>query len=147
MKQEIEKIPIEEILQQNGKYISITVGTSMYPMLRERKDTVIIGDKKGRLKKYDVPLYKQGEKYVLHRIIRVLPEEYVICGDNCLKKEYGIRDDQIIGVLVGFYRGNKKVKMQGIFYKLYTRIWTFIYPIRILIKRLFILIKKFKRRN
>ena len=32
-----------------------------------------------RLKKYDVPLYRRGADYVLHRVVKVLPESYVIC--------------------------------------------------------------------
>ena len=75
----------------------------MYPMLRDRRDTIMIRPVEGRLKKYDVPLYRRGyrrgEAYVLHRIVKVLPDSYVICGDNCFKKEYGIREEQILGVL------------------------------------------------
>ena len=52
----------------------------------------------GRLKKYDVPLYKKGDSYVLHRVMEVLPDSYIIRGDNCDQKEYGITDDQILGM-------------------------------------------------
>lgn len=33
-------------------------------------------------------------------------ENYVICGDNCLYREYGVTDEDIVGVLTGFYRDN-----------------------------------------
>lgn len=121
---------IEDVLREEGMFVSTTVGVSMYPMLRNRKDTIIVMPYEGRLKKYDVPLYKRGSSYILHRIIEVRPDSYVIRGDNCIQKEYGITDEQILGVLTGFYRGAKKVNMDGIGYKLYARLWPFLYPIR-----------------
>lgn len=65
---------IEEVLASQGVYISTTSGVSMYPMLRDRRDTIIIRPVSGRLKKYEVPLYRRGEDYVLHRIVKVTPE-------------------------------------------------------------------------
>ena len=48
-----------------------TVGDSMEPMLRNRKDTIIIEPVHGRLKRYDLPLYRRPDgKYVLHRILQ-----------------------------------------------------------------------------
>ena len=40
---------------------------------------------------------------ILHRIVKVMPKgEYVILGDNCSRREYGIREDDIVGVLTSF---------------------------------------------
>lgn len=124
------KRQIEDVLREEGVFVSTTVGASMFPMLRNRKDTIIVTPYEGRLKKYDVPLYKRGSSYILHRIIEVRPDSYVIRGDNCIQKEYGITDEQILGVLTGFYRGAKKVNMDGVGYKLYVRVWPFSYPVR-----------------
>ena len=83
----------EEELQKNGKIIHTNVGTSMMPLLRQNRDVMIIERPEGRLKKYDVPLYKRKNgQYVLHRILKVREKDYVICGDHCVKKEYGITD-------------------------------------------------------
>ena len=124
------KRQIEEVLKEEGLFVSTTVGVSMFPMLRNRRDTIIVMPYKGRLKKYDVPIYKRGSDYILHRIIEVRPDSYVICGDNCIQKEYGITDEQILGVLTGFYRGSKKINMDGVGYKLYVRVWHILYPVR-----------------
>lgn len=137
-----QSMQIEEILQQNGFYISTTVGTSMYPMLRNRQDTIVIRPVTQPLRKYDVPLYKRQEDYVLHRIVKVTSKGYVICGDNCLNREYGITDQQIIGVLSEFIRGEKKVDLNSIRYKSYCRIWVATYPVRYLLKTGYILLKK-----
>lgn len=126
---------IEEVLAENGVFVSTTVGVSMYPMLRNRKDTIIVTPYEGRLKKYDVPLYRRGSKYILHRIVEVRPDSYVICGDNCMQREYDITDEQILGVLTGFYRGKKQVDMEGWKYKTYVRCWCALFPVRRSYKR------------
>lgn len=133
---------IEDMLKENGFYISTTVGTSMYPLLRNRRDTIIIRPVTGRLKKYDVPLYKRGNSYVLHRIVKVTPEGYIICGDNCLHREKDITDRQIIGVLVGITRGEKEINMNGIAYRLYCRIWVALYPFRFICKSAVLCLRK-----
>lgn len=129
-------LKIEDVLIKEGVFVNTTFGFSMVPMLRDRRDTIIVTTYEGRLKKYDVPLYKRGEKYVLHRIVDVLPDSYVICGDNCENKEYGITDKDILGVLTGFYRDDKKIDMDGFWYKAYSRIWVFCYPVRRTWKRM-----------
>ena len=63
------KKQIEDVLREEGLFVSTTVGVSMFPMLRNRRDTIIVRPYEGRLKKYDVPLYKRGSDYILHRII------------------------------------------------------------------------------
>ncbi len=121
---------IEEVLEAQGMYVSTTVGVSMYPMLRDRRDTVVISPCRERLKKYDVPLYRRGKDYVLHRVIGVEPDGYIIRGDNCLKKEY-VKEEQIVGVLTTFFRGNKETDMNGFFYRAYARCWCSLFPLRI----------------
>lgn len=127
---------IEEVLKEKNVYVSTTVGVSMYPMLRNRRDTIVIRPYEGRLKKYDVPLYKRGNDYVLHRIVKVLPDSYIICGDNCLNKEYGITDEQILGVLTEFYRDGTHIDMSSTGYRLYSRVWVMIYPVRTVLKKM-----------
>ena len=72
---------------------------------------------------------------MLHRIVKITQDGYVICGDNCLQKEYDVTDQQIIGVLSGIQRGEKKIDMDGAGYKLYCRLWVFLYPLRCILKR------------
>lgn len=120
---------IEEVLQTEGVLVSTTVGVSMYPMLRNRKDTIVVKPCTERLKKYDVALYKCGATYVLHRVLEVLPDSYIIRGDNCDQKEYGITDAQILGVLVECYRGDKPLNLKGWPYKFYVRTHLMLFPI------------------
>ena len=57
---------LEEELRSGKTCVSTTVGDSMEPMLRNRRDTIIIEPVHGRLKRYDLPLYRRPDgKYVL----------------------------------------------------------------------------------
>ena len=132
---------MEEVLREKGIYISTTVGNSMYPMLRNRRDVVIIQPVIEKPGKYDILLYRRGKDYVLHRIVKVMPAGYVICGDNCLNKEYQVKDCQIIGVLRGFYRDDREVDMNSAGYRLYCRFWVSVYPARYVIKKVWITAK------
>lgn len=131
---------IEDIIEKEGYYISTSVGNSMLPFLRERKDTIVI-QKRAQYKKFDVVLYKRNGNYVLHRIIKVLPETFHIRGDNCYYDEY-VKHNEIIGVMVECYRGEKKVNLNSIFYKLYVCIRVYSYPIRSVFNKIKIKIKQ-----
>ena len=101
----MNKSTFEEQLAQNGKLIYTNKGDSMIPLIKQDRDLLIIEPANGRLKKYDVPLYKRDSgQYVLHRILKVREDDYVICGDNRWVKEYGIQDRHIIGVLIAVVR-------------------------------------------
>ena len=116
---------IEQIIAEKGIYTGLTRGTSMWPLIHQGRDNIIIVRPRGRLKKYDVPVYRTpGGKYIMHRIVRVRPEDYVIIGDNRLQKEY-VTDDSICGVLAGFYKDGKRyVDCQNSRrYRLYSRVW------------------------
>lgn len=123
---------IKEILNKNGMYSGLTMGTSMWPLIHQQKDTIIVVKNKDRLQKYDVPVYvtKNG-KYIMHRIISVFDDHYVIVGDNLLQKEY-VTDDMICGVLAGFYKNGKKYIdcKNNKWYRLYSRIWVALLPVR-----------------
>ena len=131
----IQFAEIEDIIKNKGIYVGIISGNSMFPMLRSRKDTVIIRPFTGRLKKYDIALYKRKNQYILPRIVRVIPDGYIICGDNCVSLESDITDEQVVGKLEGFYRGEQPISINGFVYKLYCRIWVALYPVRCLLKK------------
>lgn len=137
---------IETILTEKGEAVACTAGSSMYPMLRNRKDMIVVETVKRPLKKYDVPLYRlDSGKLVLHRIIKVKPDVYVIRGDNLVTTEY-VRPDQIIGVLKAFYRGGVFVDCEtNKIYKIYIRIIRCIYWPKLLKRKLLTYISKHKK--
>ena len=110
-------------------------GVSMLPMLRQGRDKVTISPVPGKLKKYDLPLYRlDSGKFLLHRIVAV-GENYTCRGDNTYRDETGLRHDQMIGVVTSFTRGDRVVSVENGAYRMYCRIWVAIYPLRRFIRR------------
>ena len=127
-----EQLKIEQILESEGILIKTNSGTSMMPLLRQGRDLMVI-KKKGsdRCKKYDAVLYKSAGRYVLHRIIKVRQSDYVIVGDNCRRLEYGITDDDILGILTAVLRGGKReLKSDSPLMKVYVHLWCDLFPVR-----------------
>ena len=106
MMEQLEKQTIEEVLFSHGKYIGPTVGVSMLPMLKNRRDTIVVLAKTERLKRLDVALYRRGDAYVLHRVLQPIEGGYIIRGDNCYSDEK-VPEDAVIGVLSEFFRKGK----------------------------------------
>ena len=152
----MNKSTIEEVLAKSKNSQIILplnlIGSSMKPLLREHKDTVLLSKPNGKLKKYDIALFKRKNgNYVLHRIVKTDNKQYFFCGDNQISLESGITDDMIIAVTKGIYRGEKYIPCDRLSYKIYSRIWVTLLPLRRLnfrIKERFkIIIKKLKRNN
>ena len=132
----MSKSTFEKEIERTGKLIYTNLGDSMMPIIRQNRDLLIIEKVNGRLKKYDVPLYKRDSgQYVLHRILKVRKNDYVMCGDNRWQKEYGIADRHIIGVLTGIVRGGKTISMNDKKYRLYVHLWCDFFHVRALIPR------------
>ncbi|WP_034449290.1 S24/S26 family peptidase [Butyrivibrio sp. AE2032] len=139
-------VSFEEELERSGKLVYRNVGVSMRPLIKQDRDIIIISKPEGRLKKYDVPLYKRGDQYVLHRVVKVCEDSYVILGDNCLRKEYGIKEEQILGVLTSLVRNGKEVDLNGFGYRFYSRAWYFLYPVRVIFMKAKSLLGRLVRR-
>ncbi|MBR3680402.1 MAG: S24/S26 family peptidase [Clostridia bacterium] len=126
----ISSTTILEELERHGYCASTTRGRSMEPLFRTGRDMVVIKKASGECKKYDVVLYRYPSgKYVLHRIIRVRENEYIIRGDNTYVKEH-IPKEKILGVLERFNRKGKSHTVEEKSFKIYSRLWNFIYPVR-----------------
>ncbi|MBR5783249.1 MAG: S24/S26 family peptidase [Clostridia bacterium] len=128
---------VESILERDGVFTRMAKGHSMYPMIRSCRDQIIVEKLTRAPKLYEVVLYKREcGTYTLHRVIRKKGDVYIIWGDNCDYVEE-IALDQILGVLVGFYRGNKYIDCRkNILYKIYSVSWRFVRPFYRLIRPL-----------
>ena len=129
-------VSYEEYLALNGSMTYTNVGRSMLPLLRQGKDLFTLEKKRPeRCRVGDVVLYRAGEKYVLHRIVEVRENDYVILGDNCVGREFGITDDDVIGVMTGFVRAGKEHRVTDPGYRLYTALWLRTEKPRVFLKR------------
>ena len=128
----MNKTTYEEYLAEHGELTYTNVGTSMLPLLKQGRDLFTIQKKtEQRCQKYDVVLYRRPpDQYVLHRIVEVREKDYVILGDNCMHKEYGITDADILGIMSGFVRKGKSHSAAEQGYRLYAKVWYGLYPLR-----------------
>lgn len=84
-------------------------GNSMWPTLKNGKQSVIVKQKTEKLHPLDVALYQRDNgANVLHRVIKTTSFGYVICGDSQFTYEK-VREEQVYGVMAGFYRGKHYV--------------------------------------
>ena len=141
---DVENEFIEGELMKHGVYASVTRGPSMRPLFKTHRDMVIIGRIERPLRKYDVVLYTGAHnKYTMHRIIGVKSGVYIIRGDNTYKKEY-VEPERIIGILTEYNRKGKRGSVNSVSFKLYSRIWHYLYPVRYICYKIKRLLSKIK---
>ena len=144
-----EQTTFEAYLEEYGSLTYSNVGVSMLPLLRQGLDLFTV-ERKGdaRCQVGDVVLYRRPpDKFVLHRVVEVRPEEYVILGDNCVSREYGIRDEDILGVMTGYVRNGKAHSVRERGYRAYTAIWLGTEPLRIRLKKTLNRLKRRRKRR
>ena len=141
------KSSFEEILAKEGRLIYTNVGDSMLPLIRQNRDLVVIERPAGRLRKFDVPLYRRDSgQYVLHRVLKVRENDYVLCGDNRCSRETGITDRHVLGVLTAVIRDRKELSVNDWRYRLYVRLWCGLFPLRVFLLRGICVLKRIKRK-
>lgn len=129
------KHSIQEVLERDGVWISTTAGTSMWPMLRDRRDTIVVRPVEGRLRPYDIALYRRDNAYILHRVIKATADGYRIIGDNCMAYEK-VPESDILGRLEEFWRGERHCDPRSKTWLLYAHVWHATLPIRKGIRRI-----------
>lgn len=111
---------IEEKLRIGGEVKFNPRGISMLPLIRQFKDSVSVASLKGELCRGDVIFYRRPDgQFVLHRIVGEDKDGYILCGDNQLIKEHGVKKTWIIGVMTAVWRDGKKVSCTDATYKVY----------------------------
>ena len=111
-------------LERNGVLAFAPGGNSMWPTLKDKKQTVMIVKKQDgqRFNKYDVALYQRKDgSYVIHRIMEVLDNGYNFMGDSLLDLEF-VPETAVLGLMTGFNKGKKFIEVTDKKYiKRYTR--------------------------
>ena len=142
MEQKIHFEDIEHKIRETldmGKNFKISPnGSSMLPLIVQGRDHVYIKKPEGRLKKYDIAFFKRDDgKFILHRVVRVKKNSYVMCGDNQVIVEWPVRADQIIGIADEFTHKGKTTKCSNILYRTYAALWSILRPYRLFMLKLY----------
>ncbi len=133
-----QKISLKEIYPiikekiDNGGTVQLPItGISMRPLLIWGRDTVTIV-KCENAKKGDIIFYlRDNGQFVLHRIVGTDENGYILCGDNQWYLERGIEDRHIIAVVNLITRKGKIIDVEkNIPYKIYSKVWMGLLPVR-----------------
>lgn len=145
----MNKMTYEAYFAEHETLTYTNMGTSMLPMIKQGRDLFTLKKKTAeRCKKYDVVLFRSPSgRYVMHRIVEVRENDYVLLGDNCLNKEYGITDADILAVMTEFVHKGKRYSVTDQRYLRYAK-WRYAsYPFRKMLMKLKIKCKDILRRR
>ena len=93
------------ILDGGGVFTLAPRGESMRPTILPGRDSVSIVKWDGHANVYDILFYKRDDgHFVLHRVFGIKKDGFVMCGDNQVVLEKGVREDQIIGIVTEIIR-------------------------------------------
>lgn len=102
----------------------------MLPLLRQGKDAVELSPLPEKLKKYDLPVYQYPSgKVVMHRVVAVRDRHYICLGDNTYHYET-VMPEYCFALVTAIRRGDRVISTDSVSYKLYSRVWVAIYPLR-----------------
>lgn len=127
------KVNIEELLSQGNTVQIHPKGYSMYPMFIPERDEAVIApvSDASRLKRGEVVLYRRdGGILVLHRICKVNKNGFYLVGDNQTEVEGPLRAEQMRGILVAFIRNGKEIPTDNMVYRIASRLWLLLRPVR-----------------
>jgi len=130
---------IEELIESGTDIILTVTGNSMFPILRDRRDRVVLTHAGEKLKKFDIPLYRRdGGQYILHRIVKVKGDHYYINGDNQTFIEKPVYRRQIKAVVREIQRGGMIMPVKHPLYVIYSRVWVWFFPFRKLMLKVYL---------
>lgn len=127
-----EFMDIETLLKSGQTIQLFPQGYSMYPLLVPDRDEVILSPLPDRpLRRGDVALYRRDTGIlVLHRICRCKEDGYYMVGDNQVQVEGPLRKEQVIGIMSGFVRKGKLFSSDNLWYRILSRVWLIMRPVR-----------------
>ena len=101
---------IIETVQKGYTFPMFPKGSSMLPLFREGEDSVILSALPEKINAGDIILYKrENEQYVLHRVMKVKKDTFVMCGDNQAVFEKGITRENMIALASGMIRDGEEI--------------------------------------
>lgn len=121
---------IKETLESGGTVELPITGTSMFPLLKAGRDTVII-KKSNEYLIGDIIFYRRDDgHFVLHRIVGTDENGFVLCGDNQTILEKGITENHIIAKAIELHRNGKIIDVNDEKYKKKVDFWIKALPYR-----------------
>ncbi len=135
-----------DTLEKGGEVKLPVKGISMYPLICSGRDYVIIR-KSDTVGRYDIVLYtREDGSFILHRIVGSNKQGYKLAGDLETKKEFGVTADNILAKVHTVIRGERVISTDSFWYKVYSRIWVWLMPLRPAMIWLYRLVVKIRKK-
>ncbi len=138
---------VSEILNHGGHaWISVT-GMSMYPFLRENRDSVELKAVSFKdINRGDIVLIKRSTGlYVLHRVLKKTDDSFFMIGDAQRWIEGPLEPDQLIAVVCAVRRGRRIIECDNKLWSILVGLWLKIIPLRHIVLKFFSMGSRIKR--
>lgn len=119
-------VPLMEEILDKGTSVRFTVtGMSMYPFLRENKDSVELSrrDFQGIHRGDVVFIRRNSGEYILHRVIRKEADCFFMVGDAQQWIEGPVQPYQLIAVATAVWRLNRKISCNSFRWRFLSLTW------------------------
>jgi Peptidase S24-like. len=135
----------DEILAQGGRVWVTVTGNSMYPFLKEVRDSVELSKASfENIKKGDIVLIRRiSGAYVLHRVLKKEDNCFYIIGDAQQWIEGPLKPEQLHAIVTRIKRKGQVFANNYPLLKLCVSIWLFVIPFRYRILRIMRFLKRF----
>lgn len=123
----------DELLKENMKVVFRVSGRSMWPLLRNRLDSVLLAPLGRVVRRGDIVLMKVPEphnRYILHRVYKVSGGLMGTQGDGCLEADPPVPLDCVLGRVEAVLRGKRTLSCDGTLLRAYTALWMAFTPLR-----------------
>ncbi|UQZ85820.1 hypothetical protein SK3146_05109 [Paenibacillus konkukensis] len=120
------------MLELNWNVAIPVTGNSMYPLWKHGRDEVVLTKcDPYALKKGDIVLYRRSTgQMVLHRIVKVRPDSYDMCGDAQSQIESKLPQKNVMAVVTSFTRKGREYSCGQFRYRVYASVWMWILRLR-----------------
>ena len=116
---------------QNGHSVTMRAkGNSMFPFIRDERDSVVLQKMKNMAVGSIVLARLQNGSYVLHRVYRLEKEAVVLMGDGNLCATEHCRRNEVVGVVVKIIRDGRYVDCTSRKELLKAWMWRKLLPVR-----------------
>lgn len=130
---------IEQQLTEEGQIFTVLHGVSMWPMIRNGKDPVLLRPlhdlRPTTALPHDVVAYRKEDRYVVHRVLKVMPDHYIIRGDNCMNLER-VPHDHVFAILTHWWHDGREHTINDRSYRCYVALWLCLHPLYRCVRRL-----------
>lgn len=121
---------LHEQFAQGSGFSIVVRGTSMVPFLRSGKDSVVLVPLREEPRVGQILLFRDGQRLILHRLIRKENDRYVMNGDGQEKLEV-IRREQVEAVVSQVVRrSGRRISCDSPGFRLVSSLWRVTRPFR-----------------